>query len=179
MIVKLKVKSPKRKTKTQNLKLLALSFGFTLFVLRFTLAASFAQSVSSTELIRNAKQYDGKIVVYEGEVIGDIMKRGDNSWVNINDGNNAIGVWISNSLAKEITYTGSYKAKGSWVEITGIFHRACPEHGGDLDIHAQAIRKTGTGKIIIEKLNIGKRNFAVILIGALGLIWILTLLKSK
>lgn len=138
-----------------------------------------AQPVSSIELINNAKQYDGKIVVYEGEVIGDIMKRQDFAWVNVFEGNNAIGIWMSNALAESITYTGSYKSKGDRVEITGVFNRACPEHGGDLDIHAQAIRKTGRGRVILEKLNIGKRNQAIILLVAVGVIWILSLLVSK
>ncbi|MDP2044226.1 MAG: hypothetical protein Q8K15_03545, partial [Candidatus Omnitrophota bacterium] len=62
----------------------------------------FAQTLSSTELINNAKQYDGKLVVYTGEVIGDVMPRGGNAWVNINDGNNALGVWMDASTAKEI-----------------------------------------------------------------------------
>jgi hypothetical protein len=149
---------------------------FAFYVLRFN---CLAQSVSSNELINNAKQYDGKIVTYEGEAIGDIMNRADFAWVNINDGNNAIGIWISGPLAKSINYTGSYKTKGDRIEITGVFHRACPEHGGDLDIHAQAIRKTGTGRIIPEELNIGKRHFAVILLGVLGIIWILSLSGSK
>ena len=149
---------------------------FAFYVLRFN---CLAQSVSSNELINNAKQYDGKIVTYEGEAIGDIMNRANFAWVNINDGNNAIGIWISGPLAKSINYTGSYKSKGDRIEITGVFHRACPEHGGDLDIHAQAIRKTGTGRIIPEELNIGKRHFAVILLGVLGIIWILSLSGSK
>ena len=139
----------------------------------------FAQPISSTELINNAKQYDGKIVTYEGEVIGDIMKRGDYAWVNINDGSNAIGIWMSDSLVKTITYTGSYKSKGDVIEITGVFNRACPEHGGDLDIHAQTIRKTDAGRVILEKLNTGKRNWTVILVGVLGIVWILSLLTSK
>jgi hypothetical protein len=150
-----------------------------LYVLHFTHCIALAQPVSSTELINNAKQYDGKTVAYEGEAIGDIMMRGDYAWVNVNDGSNAIGIWLSPTLAKSITYTGRYKSKGDAIEITGIFHRACPEHGGDLDIHAQTIRKIGAGRVIAEKLNIGKRNFAAILLGILGIIWILTLFGNK
>ena len=69
----------------------------------------FAQPVSSTELINSAKQYDGKTVVYTGEVIGDIMIRGDYAWINLWDGKNAIGIWVRKDLVKDITYTGSYK----------------------------------------------------------------------
>jgi hypothetical protein len=133
--------------------------------------------ISSTELINNAKLYDGKTVVYEGEVIGDVMVRQDYAWVNLSDGTNAIGVWIPKSLTKDILYEGSYKSKGDWLEVTGTFSRSCSQHGGDLDIHAQAIRKTGSGRALAERLNLGKRNIFLVLTVMLCLILILRRLK--
>ncbi len=112
-------------------------------------------------------------------MIGDVMPRGGNAWVNINDGNNALGIWMSASLAKEINYEGSYKSRGDTLEVTGIFHRACPEHGGDLDIHAQGLRKTANGRMTSERTNSDKRNLSLILGGALLLIWILTLFRHR
>ncbi len=158
-------------------KFLLLGFSFAFFVLHLSLAL--AWPVSSVTLIDNAKEYDGKTVVYEGEAIGDIMKRGAYSWVNLNDSVNAIGIWAENSLLKDIAYTGAYKSKGDWLEITGVFHRACPEHGGDLDIHAQAIRNINNGCAIMHKLNIDKRNLAAALLGILGITWILTRLIKQ
>ena len=160
-------------------KVTSLLILFLLLPIADNLSPSFAQSISSSELINNARQFDGKAVVYTGEVIGDIMVRGDYAWLNINDGANAIGIWAKSVLRKEINHSGSYKSRGDLVEITGIFHRACLEHGGDLDIHAQAIRKINSGQFHQEKLNIGKRNQVIVLLGILGLIWILTLLKRK
>jgi hypothetical protein len=151
----------------------------TLLLILLLLSISFAQPVPSTDLINNAKEYDAKIVVYAGEVIGDIMQRGDFAWINVNDGQNALGIWANNSLVKDIVYTGSYKSTGDTVEVTGVFHRACPEHGGDLDIHAQAIRKTTPGRSVQRKLNPGKRNLVIVLLGVLSLIWILSLFKRK
>jgi hypothetical protein len=151
-----------------------------LFSVLYSLSSvCFAQSISSIELINNAKQYDGKTITYEGEVIGDVMKRGDFAWINLNDGVQAIGVWLQNSLLKDITFTGSYSSKGDMVEVKGVFHRACPEHGGDLDIHAQSIRKISPGRIERENFNLSKRNYAIFLLGILGLVWILTLLKRS
>lgn len=149
----------------------------TAYSLRLT--ACFAQTLSSTELINNAKLYDGKIVSYEGEVIGDVMVRKENAWANINDGVNAIGVWINASLVKNITYEGSYKSIGDRVEVSGIFHRACLEHGGDLDIHALTLRKVNLGRLKQERVNPDKRNQAFILFGVLISVWILSLLKRK
>ena len=139
----------------------------------------YAQPISSAELINNAKLYDGKVVNYEGEVIGDIMKRGDYAWINVNDGKNAIGIWINSGLVKDIGYTGSYKSVGDGVEITGVFRRVCPEHGGDLDIHAQSMRKTGAGRYLQEKVNVDKRNQLFIFLGIIGLIWISKFLRLK
>jgi hypothetical protein len=172
---KLKTKSLKRKVKTQNLKFIVLSFSFALFALHFALIVPFvfAQSISSTELINNAKQYDGKPVVYKGEAIGDIMVRGENAWINVNDGTIAIGIWIRKELIKDIVYTGSYKVKGDLVEITGKFNRACIEHGGDLDIHAQSLTKLSSGSKIFHLLNSRALNFALGLSGIIGLVWIL------
>lgn len=160
----------------KNFRFWFIIFIFTFYIFNFY---CYAQSISSIELINNAKVYDGKTVIYEGEIIGDIMARGNYAWMNVNDGNSAIGIWINTSLTKDIFYTGSYESKGDRVEVTGIFHRACPEHGGDLDIHAQGLRKIGSGKLVLEKLNLDKRNQAIVLLGILSLVWILTLLKRR
>jgi hypothetical protein len=131
-----------------------------------------AQTISSTELINKAREYDGESVVYVGEVVGDIMARGDFVWVNVNDGENAIGIWLDKELAGEIQFAGSYHAKGDRLEITGVFHRACIQHGGDMDIHAQNIRKISPGRQVREELSTGKRNFTFILFGVLSLVLI-------
>ena len=110
-------------------------------------------SISSNELIENAIKYDKQIVVYSGEVIGDIMKRGDNAWINVSDGNNAIGVWLPYSETKIIKYAGRYDYKGDTVKIEGIFNKACPEHGGDLDIHSKKIEVLKEGYIVQKKIN--------------------------
>lgn len=140
---------------------------------------TYAEPISSTELINNAKQYNGKIITYKGEVIGDMMKRGGHAWLNVSDGGNAIGVWIDNSSTKDIAYTGTYKSIGDTVEITGIFHRTCIEHGGDLDIHAQAIHKVSAGEQISYNLNLNKLKTIGILLVVVFLLWCLDLLRRK
>lgn len=157
---------------------------YSIFVILLTVLCAqstfcFAQSISSTELLENAGQYDGKMVVYAGEVIGEVMLRGNFAWININDGQAAIGVWIRRDLAEEIVYSGDYKHKGDWVAVSGAFHRACPEHGGDLDIHAQSLIRMGPGAPREEKLNTGKRELALVLLGVLCTVWILMRLKKK
>ena len=159
-----------------NLKLNFIIICFSIFAVG---RISFAQGISSNELIKNAKQYDGKIIVYSGEVIGDVMLRGNFAWVNISDGDNALGIWVGASLTSQIKFTGNYKFRGDSLEVIGIFNKACLEHGGDLDIHAQAIRKIINGRMVSEGVNLDKRNLALILIGVLILVWILTLFRKK
>ena len=139
----------------------------------------YAQTLSSTELTSRAAQYDLKVVTYAGEVVGDVMVRGAFAWVNLNDGTNAIGIWVDKNLLKDIEYAASYKAKGDWLEVTGIFHRACPQHGGDLDIHAQTISKIRSGNKVVEEIDKNKRNAAFILLGTACLLLILRQLKRK
>jgi hypothetical protein len=159
------------------------SFILTLIIILFLVfcpqAEVFSQNLSSSELIKNAQEYDGKLITYSGEVIGDVMLRSEFAWVNINDGKNALGVWMSAALAREIKFTGNYKSRGDRLEVTGIFHRACLEHGGDLDIHAQSLRKTENGGVVKEKLNFDKVRLGFILLGVLLFVWILTLFKHK
>ncbi|MFH1201453.1 MAG: DNA-binding protein [Candidatus Omnitrophota bacterium] len=126
----------------------------------------YAQPLSSAELINNAKRYDGKTVVYEGEVVGDIMKRSDGAWLSINDTKAALGVFCPPVLTKDINYIGGYKTKGDWVRIEGVFHRACPIHGGDLDIHAQALSIITGGGSIHQEVPLAKKIFSVCLSGA-------------
>jgi hypothetical protein len=123
---------------------------------------SYAQPISSTELIEHAKEYDGKAVTYEGEVIGDIMTRGEYAWVNVNDDVNAVGIWAPKSMLAEINHKGTHKEKGDLVEIKGIFHRSCAEHGGDLDIHAENMVKLKDGFSTVEALDLSKVRYAII-----------------
>jgi len=132
-----------------------------------------AQATGSLDLLNNAKGHDGKAVAYKGEVIGDIMVRGDHAWLHVNDGHIAIGVWAPKELIRDISYVGDYQRKGDIVEVSGTFHRSCPEHGGDLDIHASAIKKIASGTPVIQPLSRKKAY-----IGIFSLLFVLLLLPK-
>ena len=154
---------------------------FLLFAICYLLSAiCYAQpAVSSTELIERAKEFAGKEVIYEGEAIGEVMTRGDHSWVNLNDGENAIGIWLDNNLLGIISFCGSYQARGDWLEVRGIFNRACKMHGADLDIHAINVKKTREGKAIRHRLLPAKQKLAIILSGVLLCLLILQFFKRR
>ncbi len=101
--------------------------------------------VSSTDLVEKARELDGQTVEFAGEVIGEAMLRGDHAWLNVSDGANAIGLWVPSSLARKAKWFGSYRNTGDRVSVIGVFHRACPEHGGDMDIHVTDLTLVATG----------------------------------
>ncbi|GBR77096.1 hypothetical protein NO2_1542 [Candidatus Termititenax persephonae] len=121
--------------------------------------AELPPKLTFAELVDNARQFDGKTVRYCGEVIGDILPRGGKVWLNVHDGENAIGIFADREAAAKIRMLGNYRQRGDSVEILGHFHRACAEHGGDLDIHAVALairepgyaveRQPGSIKIVL------------------------------
>jgi hypothetical protein len=103
------------------------------------------------DLIEHAKELDGSQVSIQGEAIGERMDRGNYSWVNINDGTNAIGIWLNKKDAEKILHYGNYKWKGDTVIITGTFNRACIEHNGEADIHGLTIEVVNEGYYTYEK----------------------------
>jgi hypothetical protein len=117
-----------------------------------SLDADAEEIIEINNLIENAKELDGQEVLVEGEAIGEEMERGDFSWVNINDGTNAIGVWLKNNDAEKITFYGSYKFKGDTVKVSGIFHRACAEHGGEADLHNMSFEIAEVGHPVNEQV---------------------------
>jgi hypothetical protein len=133
------------------------------------------EAVSSNELIDRAKDYDNQIVVYEGEVVGDILYRGDYAWLNVYDGSNTIGCYVTTADARQITACGRYGVRGDQIRITGVFHRACAVHGGDLDIHADTLRILSAGGSVHMPLSKIVTILAIALplpaAGALFLVW--------
>lgn len=119
--------------------------------------------VGSNDLIEDAQGFDGREVSYSGEVIGDILDAGDHVWLNISDGSNAVGVWVDRNLASEIQVAGRYGQRGDAVRVTGVFRRACPEHGGDFDIHAKAVTLVERGLPITHDVQTWKVWLAILL----------------
>ena len=98
------------------------------------------------ELIEHAADYDKTEILFKGEAIGDILWRGAHAWVNLSDGNNsAVGVYMTAESANNITALGAYGQTGDILMVRGVFNRACAEHGGDMDIHAESVEYISRG----------------------------------
>jgi hypothetical protein len=130
-----------------------------------------ALAVSSNELIEEPKKWDGREITYQGEVIGDVMRRGPAAVLNVNDGTYAMGVWVTVREADQIHLAGRYGVKGDVVLVHGVYHRACPAHGGDPDIHADRLVVLTPGRRLWEPFHRREAyGAAVLLLVALGLV---------
>lgn len=134
-----------------------------LFLLCACPAYAIGSDVGSNDLIEDASGYDGLEIAYSGEVIGDILNAGGHVWLNVSDGSNAVGVWTDRNLASEIQVAGRYGQRGDTVRVTGVFRRACPEHGGDFDIHAEAVTLIERGLPVAHDVQTWKVWLAILL----------------
>jgi hypothetical protein len=109
---------------------------------------AWGETVSGIRLLKNAENFDMKVVRYQGEMVGDIMRRGEYAWVNLSDGSGVISVWCRFELADAIKFKGDYHTRGDTLLVEGPFRRFCLEHGGDTDLHAADVQVVKPGDVI-------------------------------
>jgi hypothetical protein len=115
-------------------------------------------------LIEHAMTRDQQTVIIQAEAIGEVLERGDHAWINVNDGGNAIGVYLTIDQAKQIKVFGGYANIGDTVKIIGTFNRACIEHGGEMDIHATSITVIKSGQPTTHEVSSLKFVMSIILL---------------
>ncbi len=127
------------------------------FLPAYNIKAEEASYLKVSTLINNPSKYNGKIIRFKGEVIGEPLGRGNNRWINVLDNEgNAIGVWLSKNFIKDINHYGKYNVRGDIVEVTGIYHSICNEHGGDTDIHVNTLKILEEGYLTKEHIEMRK-----------------------
>jgi aspartyl/asparaginyl-tRNA synthetase len=118
--------------------------------------ASPARKVTFSELIEKATLIDGSKIEIRGEVVGDIMKRPNGVWINVHDGTAALGIWLTPKQGNLVKQGGDYNWQGDRIDVVGSFNKSCPQHGGDMDIHAQQIEVIEEAKPIKHPLQVSK-----------------------
>lgn len=118
--------------------------------------------VPINDLIKDSHAYDQKPIVIEAEVILEVLERDDYAWINVNDGTNAIGVYLPIEMTKDLDVFGDYNHIGDKVLIEGVFTRNCDEHGGEIDIHATSLTIVEEGYVVERDVSVWKFAFAVI-----------------
>lgn len=131
-----------------------------------------AEPIPSGRLISDPAAFNTREIEFTGEAVGEVMKRGENGWVNINDGENAIGVYAGRQLLDAISTTGAYRRSGDIVSVMGTFNAVCETHGGDMDIHAKSLRVERSGKALPGQTD--KRKFLALAMLSMvtGAVWI-------
>ena len=175
--------------KRYPLPLIILVIATALFSL--TLACNTATAdvrVPIKDLIENMKTYDGKTVTIGGEAIGDLMVRGTHAWFTVDDdpysnksieaggelvgmSNISMSVWADKIDTDNIKILGGYKNKGDQVTVTGVFNRACQQHGGDTDIHAFSVEVIRPGHPFGRHLQYWKLFTVLMLAALIAFLW--------
>jgi len=118
--------------------------------------------VSINDLIKDSHAYDQKPIVIEAEVILEVLERDDYAWINVNDGTNAIGVYLPIEMTQDLKFFGDHSHIGDIVLIEGVFYRNCDEHGGEIDIHATKLTIVKQGYKVEQEVSVWKFAIAFI-----------------
>ncbi len=132
-------------------RVVAIAVAFVLVVSQAAHAAE-VRPVTIQQITSRMAIQSGALVRFEGEAIGEALDAGsDRVWVNVLDGGVAIGVVVDRDAAAAISTWGSYRHTGDRVRVEGVYHVACSEHGGDMDVHATSLEVVAPGVERIER----------------------------
>lgn len=139
--------------------------------------------VTSSAVVECPAEFDGHVVVYIGEVIGDVLRRDGGAWVLMNDDayaleagplrthgeplgyNSGLSVWLEGDLAELVDEAGGPDHRGDILRVRGVVHRTDPSDGGGLTIRAFQ------GEILLEggPIQVPLHTGQVVFAGVLGL----------
>ncbi len=114
--------------------------------------------VSSSGVMECPDAFDGRVVVYVGEVVGDVLQRDGGAWMLVNDDayalelgplqahntfagtNSGLSVWLEAPLPD--IDPGNAGRRGTVIRIEGVIRRADPADGGGLTLRALSAEST-------------------------------------
>jgi hypothetical protein len=144
-------------------------------------------AVASAALTEDAAAWDGRVVTFSGEAVGEPMVRGDHAWLHLNDDayqtrapleagcllggyNSGQAIWAPAALARRVRTFGGYRREGDSVRVLGTFNAACREHGGDMDIHATSLEIVHEGYVVTHPLHAGRLACGLALLALAGIL---------
>lgn len=131
--------------------------------------------VTGSELIAKPQLYEDRLVSVTGEVIGEVMKRGELSWINLKNGDAVIGVLVPTSMIPSISYAGNYHYRGDTIEVVGIFRHSDPGVGGEFSIRADRVAIIESGYRTEHELSPTKVRLAWSMFGITAFLLVLRL----
>lgn len=139
-----------------------------IFIFLLFLHSGFAFSLK--DVFTDPRKFDGKEVVFQGEVIEECLKGEGGLWLNIKTKDIFVGVFVHDKkLIAPIKFFGSYRYKGDIVRIKGVFNNYCSQHK-ERDIHLSQLWVIKRGELRdISVLPYKKKLFIVVFIICLTL----------
>ncbi len=138
---------------------------FTLYFLFLALSTPFL-SVQASVLdaaLTSPQEFSGQSITIEGEVVGEPLKDPQGVWVNIVSGSKQIGVFSSDkNMVDLITHWGSYRYRGDYLQVKGVFYKDCPVHQIS-DLHLEALRVIDQGQRREFVISAQKKRLAMML----------------
>lgn len=110
--------------------------------------------ITSAMVFACPRLFDGRAVVYIGEVIGDVLVRDGGAWVQVNDDdyalevgpfgahrdqrgfNSGLAVWLPDGLHEQLGAPGRHGRRGDVISVSGVLRRADPADGGGITVRA-------------------------------------------
>ena len=136
----------------------------TIFIVLFCASSLCAKSavVALGDVLQNVDEFDEKMIEIKGEVIGEVLKTAQGSWINISSGIYSIGIFSDKNEAFDaISYWGNYKEIGDTLKVKGIFYKECVSHQiGDIHLESLEVIEQGYEKIAL--VSQGKIKIAII-----------------
>lgn len=125
--------------------------------------------------------FDGLLVLYVGEVVGDILQRDGGAWLLVNDDpyaleqgpltagetprgtNSGLTVWLPDPLTELVDEPGEHGVRGDVIEVTGRVNRTDPADGGGLTIRAEDATVLAEAVLVDEPIHWTQVGVAAVL----------------
>jgi hypothetical protein len=113
--------------------------------------------ISSDQVYACPVAFDGLRVTYVGEAIGEVIRRRDGAWLQVNDDayalevgpvsghhdlrgfNTGLSVWLPDGLHEQIGGVGRPERRGDVIQVTGVLLRSDPADGGGITLRADQL----------------------------------------
>lgn len=146
--------------------------------------------ITSASATSCPRRFEGRVVGYVGEVVGEVLHREGGAWVQVNDDayalkvgplpahrefagtNSGLAVWLPGDLHTVVERPGRRGLRGDVIAVEGVFHRVDPDDGGGLTIRATSASRVAPAQSIEQPLHVPQAIAA--LVGALlaiGAVW--------
>lgn len=142
-----------------------------------------ARQVTTARLLDCPQAWDGRNVLYRGEVVGALLPQAEGTWAQVNDdvyagdvgalpghrgfvgGNAGVGVLLPDELAARIATVGGPGVRGDVVEVVGTFQRVDRRTGEIAVIRANDLRVLEPGGPL-ERPSLPERPVVAALVAA-------------